>query len=178
MELTPIAQRFVLHWGEMGPRWGISRTMAQIYALLFLSERPLPAKEIASTLRMARSSVRTSLRELQSWRLVKVVHVMGDRRNHFEAIQDVWETFRLVVEERKRREIDPTLTVLRQCVREGRDAAGNGPDPNVPRIASVLDFLELLIDWSEELKRLPPEHLIRLMHWGAKILHWLPGGGH
>src|SRR5262252_100834 len=123
--LTPVAQKFILHWGEMGTRWGINRTVAQVHALLFVSPRPLPADEIAQTLSVARSNVSTSLRELQGWRIVRVVHVLGDRRDHFESLKDVWEIFRIVSEERKRREIDPTLRVLDECVQEANaDAHG------------------------------------------------------
>src|SRR5277367_2510918 len=124
--LTPVAQKFVLHWGEMGTRWGLNRTVAQLHALLFISPRPLPADEISTTLAVARSNVSTSLRELQGWRIVRVVHVLGDRRDHFEAIKDVVEIFRIVSEERKRREIDPTLRVLAECVEESKaDAQGD-----------------------------------------------------
>src|SRR5438093_736062 len=119
--LTPVAQKFILHWGEMGTRWGINRTVAQVHALLFLSPRPVPADEISATLAVARSNVSTSLRELQGWRIVRVVHVLGDRRDHFESIKDVWEIFRIVSEERKRREIDPTLNVLAECVRRSEE---------------------------------------------------------
>ncbi len=124
--LTPVAQKFILHWGEMGTRWGINRTVAQVHALLFLSPQPLPADVISETLAVARSNVSTSLRELQGWRIVRVVHVLGDRRDHFESIKDVWEIFRIVSEERKRREIDPTLRVLAECVHEVKsDAQGD-----------------------------------------------------
>src|SRR5213594_1339593 len=115
-ELTGVQKQYILHWGEMGTRWGINRTVAQIHALLYLSPRALPAEEIAETLSVARSNVSTSLRELQSWGIVRVVHVLGDRRDHFESLKDVWEMFRIILEERKRREIDPTLRVLRECV--------------------------------------------------------------
>src|SRR5690349_25023537 len=118
MPLTPVEQRFILHWGEMGTRWGINRTVAQIHALLFISPHPLHAEEIADTLAVARSNVSTSLRELQGWGIVRVAHVLGDRRDHFESVKDVWEIFRIVSEERKRREIDPTLRVLAECVQE------------------------------------------------------------
>src|SRR5467141_3382722 len=116
MPLTPVEQRFVLHWGEMGTRWGINRTVAQVHALLFISPKPLPAEEIANTLAVARSNVSTSLRELQGWGIVRVAHVLGDRRDYFESMRDVWEMFRIILEERKRREVDPTLNVLRDCV--------------------------------------------------------------
>src|SRR5215470_12606433 len=124
MPLTPIEQKFILHWGEMGTRWGINRTVAQIHALLFLSPRPLHAEEIAETLAVARSNVSTSLRELQGWGIVRLVHVLGDKRDHFESLKDVWEMFRIVLDERKKREIDPTMHMLRECiaeVSEGKD---------------------------------------------------------
>src|SRR5437763_8230204 len=115
--LTPVAQKFILHWGEMGTRWGINRTVAQVHALLFVSPRPLPADEIAETLAVARSNVSTSLRELQGWRIVRVVHVLGDRRDHFESTKDVWEIFRIVSEERKRRDRKSTrLNSSHRCI--------------------------------------------------------------
>jgi DNA-binding transcriptional regulator GbsR (MarR family) len=117
-KLSPVQQKFILHWGEMGTRWGINRTVAQIHALLYLSPKPLNAEEIAETLAVARSNVSTSLKELQGWRIVKLVHVLGDKRDHFESMKDVWEMFRVVLDERKRREIDPTLAVLRECIAE------------------------------------------------------------
>src|SRR5436309_15153636 len=123
--LSLVSQKFILHWGEMGTRWGVNRTVAQIHALLLLSARPLPAEEIAETLSVARSNVSTSLRELQGWGIVRVVHVMGDRRDHFETLKDVWEIFRIVAEERKKREIDPTLRVLAQCVQEVKNGQGD-----------------------------------------------------
>src|ERR1700710_2348421 len=121
MNISPTEQKYILHWGEMGTRWGVNRTVAQIHALLFLSNRPLPAEEIAETLNVARSNVSNSLKELQSWGLVRIAHQVGDRRDHFVALQDVWEIFRVIVEERKKREIDPTLTVLRQCALEAEN---------------------------------------------------------
>src|SRR5689334_25059566 len=113
--LKPIQEKFILHWGEMGTRWGINRTVAQIHALLFLSPKPLNAEEIAETLGVARSNVSNSLKELQGWGIVRVVHVMGDRRDHFESLKDVWEMFRTITDERKKRETDPTLGILREC---------------------------------------------------------------
>src|SRR5215207_6177364 len=104
VQLPPVMQKFVLHWGEMGTRWGINRTVGQIHALLYLSARPLHAEEIAETLAVARSNVSTSLRELQGWGIVRIAHVMGDRRDHFESMSDVWEMFRLILDERKKRE--------------------------------------------------------------------------
>src|SRR3989441_1599285 len=116
MELDPLVQKFILHWGEMGTRWGINRTVAQIHALLYISPKPLNAEEIADTLAVARSNVSNSLKELQGWGIVKMVHVLGDKRDHFESMKDVWEMFRVVLDERKKREIDPTLNMLRACI--------------------------------------------------------------
>ena len=117
-QLSSAKKQFVLHWGEMGTRWGINRTVAQIHALLHVSAMPLTAEEIAGTLSVARSNVSTSIRELQGWGLVRPVHSLGDRRQHFESIKDVWEMFRIIIDQRKRREIDPTLEVLRLCISE------------------------------------------------------------
>src|SRR5229473_3360083 len=138
--LTPVAQKFILHWGEMGTRWGINRTVAQVHALLFVAPKPLPADEISTTLAVARSNVSTSLRELQGWGIVRVAHVLGDRRDHFESIKDVWEIFRIVSEERKRREIDPTLRVLAECVQELKKT-GAGSLYTRERLEEMLEFL-------------------------------------
>jgi DNA-binding transcriptional regulator GbsR (MarR family) len=175
MELTPVMERYVVHWGEMGARWGVNRSVSQIHALLYLSPQPLAAEEIADTLSIARSNVSTSLKELQSWGLVQLVHVMGDRRDRFEARKDIWEIVTLIVEERKRREIDPTLTVLRQCVVEA--AEDRRTDPEVKqRIQQMLDFFELTSNWYAELKQLPKPTLVRLMKLGAKVAKFLGGG--
>jgi DNA-binding transcriptional regulator GbsR (MarR family) len=172
---SPTAQKFVLHWGEMGTRWGVNRTVAQIHALLFLSERPLTADDIVEALGVARSNVSNSLKELQSWKLVRVTHVLGDRRDHFTALQDVWEIFRVIVEERKRREIDPTLTVLRECAIEGAqdqllDAAA------MARMQTTLDFLEMLSSTFEDYQHLSPQTLQAILKMGGKVARFLPGG--
>ena len=151
-KLTAVAQKFILHWGEMGTRWGVNRTVAQVHALLFISPEPLPADEISDTLSVARSNVSTSLRELQGWGIVRVVHVLGDRRDHFESLRDVWEIFRIVASERKRREIDPTLRVLRECLdelpREGEDYARQ-------RLQSMAEFLMTMTGLFDEVVRMP-----------------------
>src|SRR4029079_15675735 len=118
MKLSPVQQKFILHWGEMGTRWGINRTVAQIHALLFISPKPLNAEDIAETLEVARSNVSNSLRELQGWGIVKMVHVLGDKRDHFESMKAVWAMFRVVLDERKKREIDPTVRLLRERIEE------------------------------------------------------------
>src|SRR5215470_14015124 len=152
--LTAVEQKFILHWGEMGTRWGISRTVAQVHALLYLSPKPVPADEIASTLAVARSNVSTSLRELQGWGIVRVVHVLGDRRDHFESIKDVWEMFRIVSEERKRREIDPTLRVIGECVEElKKDSKSDAYTRE--RLESMLEFLTVMSGMFEEVLRMP-----------------------
>ncbi len=126
MKLSPVQLKFILHWGEMGRLWGINRSMAQIHALLYISPEPLCAEEISGTLSVARSNVSMNLRELQGWGVVRVAHVLGDRRDHFEAEKDVWSLFRIILDERKKREIDPTIQTLRECMAE--DAKGDG-DP-------------------------------------------------
>jgi len=152
--LTPVAQKFILHWGEMGTKWGINRTVAQVHALLFLSPKPIPADEIAETLAVARSNVSTSLRELQGWGIVRVVHVLGDRRDHFETFKDVWEIFRTVSEERKRREIDPTLRVLGECVQELKSSAQSDTYTR-ERLESMLEFLTIMSGLFDEVLRMP-----------------------
>src|SRR6266436_2599276 len=152
--LTPVAQKFILHWGEMGTRWGINRTVAQVHALLFLSPKPVPADEISATLAVARSNVSTSLRELQGWGIVRVAHVLGDRRDHFESLKDVWEIFRIVAQERKRREIDPTLRVLQECVGELKKSGGGGAYTR-ECLEEMLEFLTATTSLFEELIRIP-----------------------
>ncbi len=154
MALSPVEQKFVLHWGEMGTRWGINRTVAQVHALLFVSPKPLHAEEIANTLAVARSNVSNSLRELQGWGVVRVTHILGDRRDHFESVKDVWEIFRIVAEERKRREIDPTLRVLQECVAELKKA-GSGSANTRERLQEMLTFLTTTSDLFEELAHIP-----------------------
>src|SRR5437870_1756836 len=138
-KLSPVQQKFVLHWGEMGTRWGINRTVAQIHALLYISPKPLNAEEIADTLDVARSNVSTSLKELQSWRIVRLIHVLGDKRDHFESLKNVWEMFRIVLDERKRREIDPTIMILSECITQA--AQDKGADKYTEeRLRELYDF--------------------------------------
>ncbi|MEM7222778.1 MAG: MarR family transcriptional regulator [Pseudomonadota bacterium] len=168
MQLTPIMEKYVLHWGEMGARWGVNRSVSQIHALLYLSPRPLSAEEIAESLTMARSNVSTSLKELQAWGLVHVVHVMGDRRDYFQSEQDTWDMLRIIVEQRKRREIDPTLTMLRQCMLEA-DQDQETPEEVKRKIAGMLGFLETLSAWYDQVARLPKATLVSLMKMGSKV---------
>ena len=172
MELSPTAQKFVLHWGEMGTRWGVNRTVAQIHALLYLAERPLSADDIVETLGVARSNVSNSLKELQSWKLVRITHVLGDRRDHFVALQDVWEIFRVILEERKRREIDPTLSVLRECAIEGTQDEQLDAD-TLARMQTVLDFLEMLSTTFQDYQHLSPQTVQRFLTMGGKVARFL-----
>jgi DNA-binding transcriptional regulator GbsR (MarR family) len=152
----------------MGSRWGVNRTVSQIHALLFLAGRPVAADEIAETLAVARSNVSNSLKELQSWRLTRVVHMIGDRRDHFEvSTTNVWELFRLIVEGRRQREIDPTLTVLRDCLLSPE--LEQEPKQSAQRIQETLTFLETLTTWSDEMLRLKPETLMKALGIGARI---------
>jgi DNA-binding transcriptional regulator GbsR (MarR family) len=168
MQLTPVMEKYVLHWGEMGTRWGVNRSIAQIHALLYLSPQPLTAEEIADTLAIARSNVSTSLKELQTWGLVRLTHVLGDRRDHFESIKDNWDMLTIIVEERKRREIDPTLALLRECVAEAEQDRATDPEVKA-RIERMLTFIDNLTTWYEQVKRLPKPTLVALMKMGSRV---------
>lgn len=172
MNLTPVMQKYILHWGEMGTRWGVNRTVAQIHALLYLAPEPLHAEDITETLGVARSNVSTSLKELQSWQLVKVVHVMGDRRDHFESMKDQWDIFLVIMEQRKRREIDPTLTLLRECVLDA-DSDRHTPQEIKDRISGMLEFIESLTGWYEQMRTVPKGSLLSLMKMGGKVTKFL-----
>jgi DNA-binding transcriptional regulator GbsR (MarR family) len=174
MKLTKTSERFILHWGEMGARWGVNRTVAQIHALLYLSERPLPADEIAETLSVARSNVSTSLKELQSWQLVRIVHVMGDRRDHFDTSKDVWELFKLIVAGRKQREVDPTLALLDELL-ASPDIAGE-PAAVRKRIEATDRFIRVSTAWVDEMLRVEPDTLMKIMKLGAGIRNLVRGG--
>jgi DNA-binding transcriptional regulator GbsR (MarR family) len=163
----PVGRRFVLHWGEMGWRWGVNRTVSQIHALLFLLGQPLHAERIAELLQVARSNVSNSLRELENWKLVRVVHLVGDRREHYETAQDPWELMRIIVRERKAREFDPTVTVLRDCV---NDPAFSRQEPGAQkRMRDTLALMESLSAWTDEMLRLETPTLARLAKLGAKV---------
>lgn len=168
-ELPDFVQHFILHWGEMGTKWGINRTVAQIHALLFLSEEPLNAEDICTRLGVARSNVSNSLRELQNWGIVKVVHLSGDRRDHFESIKDVYEMFRIIAAERKKREIDPTLVNLRNCAEEaGRDKKECDAYAK-NQLEELLGFFELVSDFYDKMNRLPTKSAIKAIRMGDKI---------
>jgi DNA-binding transcriptional regulator GbsR (MarR family) len=168
--LSPLAERFILHWGEMGTKWGINRTVAQIHALLYLSPEPLHAEQISAVLSVARSNVSNSLRELQGWGLVRVAHVLGDRRDHFESLKDVWQMFQIVVDERKRREVDPTLAMLRDCVDQPGDSACE-----IDRLKEMLGFFESMSGAYDEFRRVSPSALKQLLRARTTIRRFFRG---
>ena len=167
MTLPPLIQAFVLHFGEMGGRWGINRTVGQIYALLYLSDRPLNAEEIVEALGVSRSNVSMGLKELDSWRLVRKRHLPADRRDHFEAPDDVWEILRILAEERRKREVDPTLTLLRDVLME----TSTSPEERHAqgRMREMHDLIELLTGWADDVQKLPDQDLKQLLSLGAKV---------
>jgi DNA-binding transcriptional regulator GbsR (MarR family) len=173
MELTPITQKFILHWGEMGTLWGVNRTVSQIHALLYIVGKPMQAEEIADTLGVARSNVSNSLKELQNWKLVKLAHVMGDRRAHFETSLDVWELFRTVIRERKERELKPTIDTLRQCVAHTDFALETAESQ--ARIRETLALMETITTWTDEMLRLEPSTLMKLLKMGANVQKFVRG---
>lgn len=169
MRLTPVMQRYILHWGEMGARWGVNRSVAQIHGLLFLAGRPMNAEEIVETLAIARSNVSNSLKELLGWGLVKMIHLPGDRRDHFEARDDPFDMLMLIAEGRKRREIDPTLEVLRACAAEA-EADPETPADVAARIKAMHGFVGQLERWYEQMRQVPRPLLMRLIGLGGKII--------
>lgn len=183
MNLPPLVQSFVLHFGEMGSRWGINRTVGQIYALLYLSPRPLCADDIVEQLGFSRSNVSMGLKELQSWNLVRHMHLPDDRRDYFNTPDDVWQIVRTLVEERKKREVDPTLSMLRELLMQ---QPGNPEEQHAQdRMREMHDLIELLGGWYEDVRRLETERLVQLLTLGARVqkilevkdrLFALPGG--
>jgi DNA-binding transcriptional regulator GbsR (MarR family) len=165
--LSPLTQRFILHFGEMGSRWGINRTVGQMYALLYVLGKPLNADEIADYLSFSRSNVSMGLKELQSWRLVKLLHLPGDRREYFEPPKDIWDIFKALLEERRRREVEPTLSMLRDALLEnpGTDADVHAQQ----RMREMYDLIELSSSWFDDVQRLSPETLASLMKMGSKV---------
>ncbi|MFP8834402.1 GbsR/MarR family transcriptional regulator [Hydrogenophaga sp. XSHU_21] len=165
--LPPLNREFVAHFGEMGSRWGINRTVGQIYALLYLSPKPLCADEIAETLEFSRSNVSMGLKELQAWRLARLRHFAGDRREFFEAPPDVWEIFRVLAEERRRREIEPTLSMLRTALLETpkTDAERHAQQ----KMRDMHDLIDRLMTWFDDVQKLAPETAMQLMGMGATV---------
>ncbi len=168
MKLTPTTEKFILHWGEMGWRWGINRSVAQVHALLMLSPKPIAAEEIGETLTLARSNVSNSLKELQGWGLVRTVHVFGDRREHFETLKDIWEMFLIIMRERKKREIDPTLAALRECAETAESGKVDG-EHTTQRLRELIEFMELTSSWADKAQAMSPASAKKLFKLGEKV---------
>ncbi|MFL6859052.1 MAG: GbsR/MarR family transcriptional regulator [Allosphingosinicella sp.] len=172
----PDAKAFILHWGEMGSHWGVNRSVSQIHALLYLSERPLTADDIVEQLGLARSNVSTGLKELQGYGIVRRVHIEGDRRDHFVAETDLWEMLTRIAAERKRREIDPTIAFLEQLAAKLRDDRSAPPQVR-ERITRMHEFMSTLGGWYDQVRGLPKPTLVALMKLGGKVARFLPGSG-
>jgi DNA-binding transcriptional regulator GbsR (MarR family) len=171
LDLSPLSEAFVVHFGEMGSRWGINRTIGQIYALLYVSGRPLCADEIAEALGFSRSNVSMGIKELQSWRLVRLQHLPGDRREYFSTPEDIWQIVRILAEERRRREIDPTLSVLRDLLME---KPGNEEDRRAQaRLREMHELIELMTRWSDDVQKLNNEDLVQLLKLGGRVVRLL-----
>ena len=167
MQLPPVIETFVLHFGEMGGRWGINRTVSQIYALLFLSDRPLNAEEITDLLGVSRSNVSMGIKELEAWRLVRKRHLPSDRRDYFEAPDDIWQIVRTLAEERRKREVDPTLSMLRDVLME---KPGTAEERHAQaKMKQMHDMIELLVGWADDVQRLDNDSLRQLLALGAGV---------
>ena len=178
IDLPPALATFVRHWGEMGTRWGINRTVAQVHALLYVWEHPLNADDLVQTLQVARSNISNSLKELQHWGLVQVVHLQGDRRDHFTTDDDVWDMFRKIMDERKRREFDPTKQLLEQCLREAEANADHKAPVstyNRKQLKKMVDFFALTGQFYDQARMLPMQKLTELLRLGGKLKSMLTG---
>ncbi|CAG0987816.1 HTH-type transcriptional repressor OpcR [Anaerolineales bacterium] len=175
MELTPVAQKFIVHWGEMGEKWGINRTIAQIHGLLYLSPKPLNAEEISETLSLARSTVSVGLRELEGWGIIRIVHALGERTDYFEVKGDAYEMFRFIVDYRKRREVDPTLHMLRESVAE---LENSNEDPHAKdKMHEMLDLFEISDSIYQQAEKIPTKTIVRIAKMGdvvSKVLKFFP----
>ena len=174
IQLSELGNQFILHWGEMGARWGINRTVSQIHAFLYFIGKPANAEQIADTLQVARSNVSNSLKELQNWNLIRITHMMGDRRDYFETSLDIWELFRTVITERKAREFDPTVNFLQRYLSENKFS--NNELEAKKRVEAMLELMQTLSIWGDGMIKLKPETLTKIMKYGAKIQMLIRGG--
>lgn len=165
--MSPLVESFVSHFGEMGSRWGINRTVGQVYALMFVSEDPIHAEYIGEVLGISRSNVSMSLRELEGWQLVRLTRKPGDRREYYSTLGSVWDIFKAVAAERRRREVEPTLSMLRQSLLVQADSAAERHAQN--RMREMYELAELANNWFDELNQLSPESLLQLMSLGSKV---------
>jgi len=168
MKITPVIEKYINHWGEMGLRWGTNRTVAQIQALLYLSPKPLTAEEISSLLSVVQSHVSTSLRELQNYGVVNMTHIAGDRNDYFESIHDVWELFRVIIEQRKQKELSPTLKMLNECSIE-IEKENEAHQVTRERIHNMLSFVNSINNWYEKIKSISNSALQKIMSLGNAI---------
>ncbi len=173
--LPEAVQQFVLQWGNLGERWGVNRSVSQIHALLYASDRPLTAEDIAAALGMARSNVSNSLRELQSWEIVRTVPALGDRRTFYEAETDLWTIVTRIAAGRKAREIDPAAAALRQCVTGAEGDAAISPTV-ARRLKAMLEFVERISRWYEQMSRLPRAQIATIMKLGNGVVRLLDRG--
>jgi DNA-binding transcriptional regulator GbsR (MarR family) len=174
-KLPRAVERFILHWGDMGGQWGVNRSVAQIHALLYLSDRPLTAEEIAETLGMARSNVSNSLKELTGWKLVRRVPVLGDRRDHFEAETDLWQMVTRIAQGRKEREIDPAAAALRACRAEAEGDSAVSPVAK-KRLAEMEAFVGTLSRWYDQMLGVPAPKIMALIRMGSRVVNFLSFG--
>jgi DNA-binding transcriptional regulator GbsR (MarR family) len=172
MHLTPAMQNFILHWGDMGAKWGVNRSVAQVHALLHISPDPLTAEDIAETLGLARSNVSTALKELLGWKLVKSTRALGDRRDQFTSIQDMFDLASVVIEGRREREYAPTIAALRDVAAEAEGDAT--PDHVKKRMQDTLATMQMFDDWYRDIARLPRGVQMAAMKLGARIARFLP----
>lgn len=172
MQLTKTKEQFILHWGEMGAKWGVNRSVSQIHALLFVVGKPMPAEEISQTLGLARSNVSNSIKELQNWQLINTIPVLGDRREHFSTSADAWELLRIITAERQRREIEPTVKFLQQLI-DSEEFEQEEPDTK-QRIRQTHKLVYTLSRWMQQVMRLPTKTLVTILQLGAKIQKLLP----
>ncbi len=169
VELSPAIRRFVLHWGDLGGQWGVNRSVAQIHALLMVSDRPLNAEEIAEALGLARSNVSNSVKELLTWNLIRRAPVAGDRRDHFEAESDMWEMVSRIVAMRKARELDPAAKVLNACLTDAKEDPASG-EAAVKRLSDLQELIALLDGWYAQMNKLPKSRLLPLIRMGTKAV--------
>jgi DNA-binding transcriptional regulator GbsR (MarR family) len=174
-KLPETVERFILHWGDMGGQWGVNRSVSQIHALLYLSERPLTAEDIADSLGLARSNVSNSIRELMAWDLVRRVPLKGDRRDHFEAETDLWEISMRIAAVRKEREIDPAVDALKACV-AAADRDTKLHPVAAKRLKDMLVFIESVDRWYAQMLTVPRPKLAALLRLGTRIVSLLPMG--
>jgi len=174
MKLTPVTEKFVLHWGEMGSRWGMNRSVAQIHALLYVSPEAMSAEQIAETLGLARSNVSNSIKELQSWKLVETSSRLGDRKDYYNAHDDMWEMLITVADGRKEREIDPTMVVMRECLEKAETDKEIDP-VSVERMQQMMEFMEIMLKWYDGMRALKTETLVKVLKLGSKVVRFIPG---